>query len=130
MRDNYSDNDDDAGGFEEEYLEDDYDDKPKETKAQVKNDFWEAPKKQGTVASTVNNQKSNITSKQTVSNVHKSQVSVMNPINKPYQLMKDGDDDEEDENYGDDYEQDFDEDEEENFKVSFLKVKPTIENSS
>lgn len=119
MRDNYSDNDD-AGAFEEEYLEDDYDDKPKVAAKQVKNDFWEEPKKQVIVATAVSNQKSNVTSKAVTSNVQKSQVSIQNPINKPYQLIKDGEDEDEEENYGDDYEQDFDEDEEENFKVGIF----------
>jgi hypothetical protein len=45
----YSD-DEDKGGFEEEYIDDDYEDVKKPTqqpipqnKAQVKNDFWEPP---------------------------------------------------------------------------------------
>jgi hypothetical protein len=44
MKDNYSD-EEIEDKFEEEYLDDDYDD-TKNANAKVNNDFWEAPKKQ------------------------------------------------------------------------------------
>ena len=113
MDDNYS--DEIGENFEEEYIDDDYQDvQPKKQAPPAKNDLWEAPKKaQPVIApqsqSTLSQKKTSVLPSNAITKVNTvvPVQPVKGVIKESYALSND-----------DDYEdEDFDNDEEENFKV-------------